>query len=224
MQYFKPSLTQPLVGQLLLAHGAGAGSHSEFMQATASLLAKQGIATWLFDFPYMQRMVDEGQRRPPDRMPKLLVAFKDAIANVGRSRDFDPSIGLYIGGKSMGGRVATYILTTEVLDEVKRAEPKLLINGGVVLGYPFRPPGKQSLRVEHFADIAKPVFIAQGERDAFGGRDLLSELSLPSLISSTVLPDGDHSFKPRKASGLTVEANIEQMVNEVKEWMCRLDN
>lgn len=220
MQCFQAIKAKPVKAQILLAHGAGAGSDSDFMQNTAVLLAEQGMSTWLFDFPYMKRMRAEGKRRPPDRMPKLLAAFKEAIEEVAASTDFDPDIGLYIGGKSMGGRVATHLLTQDLLGEIEAQHAKNVIKGGIILGYPFRPLGKKILRVEHFNDIARPVIIGQGERDAFGGSELLAELELPTDISAVILPDGDHSFKPRKASGETLQGNMESMVSSLKEWMC----
>lgn len=221
MQCFKSSKKRATVGQLLLAHGAGAGSQSDFMQRTAALMAERGVTTWLFDFPYMQRMIAEGKRRPPERMPKLQAAFNSVIDEVQLSPDYDPTMGLYIGGKSMGGRVATHLLTSEALQARKNDASTCSIKGGVILGYPFTPPGKQNLRTDHFEDIERPIIIAQGQRDVFGGEALVSELNLPESITTIVLPDGDHSFKPRKASGETLEGNMELMVNSALEWMCR---
>jgi len=221
MQCFKSSKQRATVGQILLAHGAGAGSQSDFMQRTATLMAEGGVTTWLFDFSYMQRMMAEGKRRPPDRMPKLQAAFNSAIDEVQLSPDYDATLGLYIGGKSMGGRVATHLLTSDVLQARKPDGSTCSIMGGVILGYPFTPPGKQNLRTEHFDDMARPVIIAQGQRDAFGGEALVSELNLPESITTIILPDGDHSFKPRKASGESLEGNMELMVNRALEWMCR---
>lgn len=218
MHFFKSTSQQPLIGQLLLAHGAGAGSQSAFMQNTATLLAAAGITTWLFDFDYMQRMTAEGGRRPPDRMPKLEVAFNTAIAEVFLSADFDSNLGLYIGGKSMGGRVATHLLSHKGLLEI---DDTAYIKGGVILGYPFIPVGKKAIRTEHFAEIGRPTLIVQGQRDVFGGETLITEINLAKLISVRILADGDHSFKPRKASGETLERNMQRMANNVVEWICQ---
>ena len=99
------------------------------------------------------------------------------------------------------------------------AEDNTLADGLVLLGYPFHPPGKpEKLRTEHFADITNPVLVNQGERDTFGGRDLVSSLSLPENFAVNWLSDGDHGFKPRKASGHTEEENWDKAINTISEF------
>ena len=220
MQCFSPPEGTAVKAQLVLAHGAGAGSQSDFMQQVGGLLAAAGITTWLFDFPYMQTMMNENKRRPPDRLPKLISSYQQVLKVIGKAAEYDPRLGLFLGGKSMGGRVATHLLTSEWLDSLN----SVTIKGAVVMGYPFTPPGKQVLRTEHFDDIQRPLFIAQGERDTFGGRDLIQELALPELIATCILEDGDHSLKPRKSSGLTHQRNLQIMVDKIQEWICQIPN
>ncbi|MFC3052179.1 alpha/beta fold hydrolase [Kordiimonas pumila] len=181
----------PEKATILLAHGAGAGSDSAFMTAFAIGLAKHGFETILFDFPYMAQMKREGKRRPPDKAPKLVSFYKEIITEVRAPH-------LIIGGKSMGGRIASMLL----------AQEPQIANGLLLLGYPFHPPGKpERLRTEHFPHIAAPTLIVQGERDTFGGKALVTQLGLPKNYSIYWCPDGDHSLKPRKASGYSEAGN-----------------
>ncbi|MDF2179399.1 alpha/beta fold hydrolase [Aliiglaciecola sp. CAU 1673] len=179
--------------KLLLAHGAGSGMHSDFMQQIAALIAAQGFDVYRFDFPYMQRAMQEGKRRPPDPMAKLEAAFMEAIAQLPKA------LSLFIGGKSMGGRVASMLL--------EQTQAK----GAICLGYPFHPPGKpDKLRTEHLRKARKPMLIIQGERDTFGNQQEVGAYDLAPCIEVKFLADGDHSFKPRKASGFTQEQHMQQ--------------
>jgi predicted alpha/beta-hydrolase family hydrolase len=115
---------------------------------------------------------------------------------------------LFIGGKSMGGRIASLIA-----DEAKVA-------GLVCLGYPFHPTGKpEQLRVEHLKSIRTPTLIVQGERDPFGTCDEVSKYKLSKRVRVHWLTDGDHSFKPRKASGRTLEENWEEGIDAVASFI-----
>ncbi len=189
---------------LVLAHGAGAGLDHPFMQAMAKGLAADGIKVVLFDFPYMQRARAENKKRPPDRMPALLEAMQAVI---------DGTEGpVFLGGKSMGARVAL-TLAAQMGERCK---------GALALGYPFHPPGKpERLRLEPFEGLAKPTLILQGERDTFGRRDEVAAYPLPANVRLHYLADGDHSFKPRKASGHSEADNlteaVAQMVAFIKE-------
>ena len=154
-------------GTIILAHGAGAGMDTPFMEAFATGLADRGFTVVRFNFPYMALRAEDGKKRPPDRAPKLLAAYEAAIEAV---RTDAP---LIIGGKSMGGRIATMLAAEK---------PSLGLSGVVCLGYPFHPPGKpEKLRTEHLPAIPVPTLIAQGERDPFGGTALWHEsLLVPS--------------------------------------------
>lgn len=185
---------------LVLAHGAGAGMETPYMNYMAAAAVAAGFRVVRFEFPYMTIRRQTGSRRPPDRAPKLLTAFAGVIHQFGQC----PVI---IGGKSMGGRMASLLA----------AEGSVGIDGVLCLGYPFRPPGKKMAapRTRHFKDIGVPVLICQGERDPFGGRDYVEGLNLPSNFTVHWLADGDHDFRPRKKSGLAVEQNWQSAMDAV---------
>jgi uncharacterized protein len=178
---------------VLLAHGAGQAMDSPFMTNFAAALAQASADTRVlrFEFPYMRDMRASGNRRAPDREAKLLECWREVVAS-------ECGAGaLYIGGKSMGGRMASL-----VADE-------LGVDGLICLGYPFHPPGKpEKLRTAHLADLATPALICQGERDTFGNRLEVDGYSLAQSIQLCWMPDGDHSFKPRKRSGFTESQNL----------------
>ncbi|NVJ50734.1 MAG: dienelactone hydrolase family protein [Gammaproteobacteria bacterium] len=178
---------------LLLAHGAGAGANSDFMQALRLAFEPSDIDLVRFEFGYMQQMTETGKRRPPSPFNQLIEQFSSVIAWCQEQT----SRPLWIGGKSMGGRVASHLLGTST------------VMGGIVYGYPFHPPGKpDKLRTEHLQQITKPLHIIQGERDTFGSAAEVSELTLDPGIELHWIPDGDHSFKPRKRSGYTLPSNL----------------
>ena len=174
----------------VFAHGAGAGMDHEFMQSVAKGLAFKGIRVIRFNFPYMIKRAEDGKRRPPDRAPKLLEAYQDIIEQCDADK-------LVIGGKSMGGRMASH------LSEVDK------VAAMACLGFPFHPPGKpEKYKGEHLAELQKPCLILQGERDTFGKREEFADFDLSDSIRVEFIPDGDHSFKPRKSSGYTELQNI----------------
>ena len=186
---------------IVLAHGAGAPMDTDFMNAFADALADRSLRVVRFEFPYMAAFRGSGKRRPPDRPPIL----RETWIQVVRSLDTDK---LVIGGKSMGGRIASLIA-----DEAG-------VSGLVCLGYPFHPPGTPDrLRTEHLQTLQTPTLILQGERDALGNRDEASGYDLSSQIEIRWLPDGDHSFKPRKASGRTAEENWQNGVELVDAFV-----
>jgi len=184
------------LAKLLLTHGAGAPIESEFMQLLSESLALKKVEVITFNFSYMQRQVDEGKKRPPSRAPILEDEFAQQInAAIG------DNIPLFIGGKSMGGRIATHLLANPLFKDK--------VSGAIAFGYPFHPPGKpEKLRTEHFASLHNPLLIIQGERDTFGNKGEIEALTLGQTVTVEYLSDGDHSFKPRKASGLTQQAHI----------------
>ncbi|MEW4531018.1 alpha/beta fold hydrolase [Maioricimonas sp. JC845] len=174
---------------IVLAHGAGAGMESDFMTFFAEHLAGAGLRVVRFEFPYMEQRRETGRKSPPNREPVLKETWLAVIQQLGAEN-------LVIGGKSMGGRIASLIA-----DEAGVA-------GLVCLGYPFHPVGKPDrLRVEHLRELSTPTLILQGERDTFGNREDVSGYELSQQIRVEWLPDGDHSFKPRKKSGATQEEN-----------------
>ncbi|MCF7496843.1 alpha/beta fold hydrolase [Vibrio sp. L5-1] len=185
----------------IFAHGAGAGMDHEFMQSVAKGLAFKGIRVIRFNFPYMIKRAEDGKRRPPDRAPKLLEAYQDIIEQCDADK-------LVIGGKSMGGRMASH------LSEVDK------VAAMACLGFPFHPPGKpEKYKGEHLAELQKPCLILQGERDTFGKREEFTDFDLSDSIRVEFIPDGDHSFKPRKSSGYTEQQNIALTVEKLSAFI-----
>jgi uncharacterized protein len=170
--------------RLLLAHGAGAGADSDFMQMLAAELCRHNIEICRFNFAYMQRFIASGKRSLPDKLPQLMQQFAAQLANC------STDLPLFISGKSLGARVASMLSAQRQVKAV------------FAFGYPFHPPKKHNWRTEHFSSLACPLFIAQGERDAFGSKAELAALSWPS-VQLHWLTDGDHDFKPRVKSGLS---------------------
>jgi predicted alpha/beta-hydrolase family hydrolase len=183
------------LGRLLFAHGAGAGQRSPFMRQFAASIASHGIQVLSIDFPYMQQMQEVGRRRPPPPVAQTLAQFSEWYALLSSLSDRP----LWVGGKSMGGRVATLLASKEACP------------GVMVAGYPFHPPkSPNKLRLDHWPDIACPMLVMQGERDPFGTREEVAEYPLPSNAQLAWLNDGDHDFKPRRSSGLTQTVLIDE--------------
>jgi uncharacterized protein len=197
---------QPSDAALLLAHGAGAGQHHKFMIGIAEAVAARGVDVVTFDFPYVHT-----RRKVPDRAPVLEAAFEHALgwtrekaAARGRSR-------VFIGGKSMGGRMATHLGARDV--------PGL--SGIVALGYPLRPPGKTgNERAAHLPAIKVPLLIVQGARDSFGSdddvRSAVAGMNPPPTI--VAVEGGDHSFAVRGRKPADVLSDVAE---EVFRWVSR---
>ena len=184
---------------LLLAHGAGAAMTSPFMERIARLLAERGLAVSRFEFVYMAGRRQVGKRRPPPRAERLVDEYRNAVTAV--SEKLRPKTKLLIGGKSMGGRVAS-LLADELFGEGR-------IGGLVCLGYPFHPPGKpEALRTAHLEHLHCPALIVQGERDPFGNRSEIEALELSPSIRFLWSGDGDHDLGPRGGSGFTRAGNL----------------
>src|SRR5690348_2891175 len=194
---------------LLLAHGAGGNQMSPFMVDYAKRLAERGIEVATFNFLY-----SEQKRRLPDRSDKLEACWRAMIA-AARSGALGPEIArarLAIGGKSMGGRIASQVAAAE-------AEG---IAGLVLLGYPLHPPGKpEQLRTKHLPAIAVPMLIVQGERDSFGTPDELRPVlrSLKAKADLFVVESGDHSFKVPKSAGTTQAQVHARVLDEIARWL-----
>jgi predicted alpha/beta-hydrolase family hydrolase len=202
------------LGLLVLAHGAGAGHFSPFMVAYATGLAARGYDVVTFNFPYM-----EARRRSPDRAPTLEDAFRRAIVGASRHRHVRARR-LFIGGKSMGGRIATHLAAAP--DAWPDAPP---LNGAMVFGYPLKPPGGpgRADRVSHLEKIRVPTLIVQGTRDSFGGPDEIRAALMPSApIDILPVEGGDHSFKVPKSSGRDQNQVHEAILDAVVAWMRRV--
>ncbi|MDK1492679.1 alpha/beta hydrolase [Sinorhizobium sp. 7-81] len=195
---------------ILLAHGAGAPMDSASMTATAKALADAGLRVARFEFAYMAaRRTSEG-RKPPPRAETLKPEYEAAIAALGATGP------LVIGGKSMGGRVASMIA-----DDL---HPSGKIAGLLCLGYPFHPPAKpEQLRTKHLVDLKTPTLICQGTRDEFGTREDVAGYTLSDAIEILWLEDGDHDLKPRKSvSGFSAADHLKTMAEGVAAWTGRL--
>ena len=195
------------VAGLVLAHGAGGGQRSRFMIDASQALAARGIATATFDFPYMA-----AGRSMPDKGPVLESAWRDAIA-AARAHPALGTLPLFIGGKSMGGRIASQVAAQRIDD----------ISGLIFLGYPLHPPGRPEQRRDaHLSDIREPMLFVQGTRDLFGTADEIRAL-LPRLAGRAELfevNDGDHSFKVRvKTAGRKQDAVFDDIFGAVERFI-----
>jgi uncharacterized protein len=197
---------------LVLAHGAGAAMDSAWMERMCALLAEdpRGIRTARFEFAYMAAR-REGRRRPPPRADTLLDEYRAAV------RQVTEAVGgpVAIGGKSMGGRVASMV-ADGLHDEG-------LVTGLVCLGYPFHPPGRpENLRTAHLEHLATPTLICQGTRDPFGTRDEVPGYALSPRIRVQWIEDGEHELKPRaKVTGRTHAQNLAEAADAVADFLRR---
>ena len=190
---------------VVLAHGAGAPMDSPFLAEVAAGLGGRGVRVVRFEFPYMARRRSEGRKTPPDRAPVLLDTWRQVIA------DLAPAGRLVIGGKSMGGRMASLLA-----DETGVA-------GLLVFGFPFHAPGKDAAdRIGHLAALATPTLIVQGTRYTLGSRDEVAGYALSPAVRLHWIEDGDHSLKPRKASGLSPDEAMTQAVDAAAGFVLSL--
>ena len=192
---------------LVLAHGAGAGQKSAWMVKAAQALAERGITVATFDFPYMQ-----AGKSVPDRAPVLEESWRAAFAEATAAKAVpsNRSRGVFIGGKSMGGRIATHIAAQGVEG----------IAGVVLLGYPLHPPGQPAKRRDaHLPQIKEPLLFIQGSADTFGTGDEIRSL-LPTMQNATLhlIDGGDHSFKVRGGAA-KVAAAFDEAIATVAEWI-----
>lgn len=189
---------------LILGHGAGAGHDSPFMIAYGTELAALGFSTVTFNFLYIEQ-----RRRVPDRRPALEACYQAVIDRV-RAEVPAAQRALFIGGKSMGGRIATYVATS----------PEAGLAGVVLLGYPLHPPGRPDERRDaHLPEVAAPMLFVQGSRDAFGTPAELEAVMplLGGLASLHVVSGGDHSFKVAKAGQqgqALVHAGVQRVITD----------
>jgi uncharacterized protein len=191
---------------LILGHGAGAGQNSPFMVKFATALASRGIETITFNFAYT-----EAGRRLPDRNDRLEAAWRRMIAAY-RNGEIGARGRLAIGGKSMGGRIASQVAAADGDG----------IAGLVFLGYPLHPPGRpDKLRSAHLPQIRAPMLFVQGSRDTFGTREELAPIleTLHAPAELCVVEDGDHSFKVRKSAPLSQAAVFDFILDAVERWL-----
>src|SRR5688572_8229863 len=180
----------------VFAHGAGAGQHHPFMAGVSRAIAVHGIDVVTFDFPYKRL-----QKAAPDRPPVLEQSFREAVA---AARGWSAAPALFIGGKSMGGRMATH-LAAQGLESLA---------GVVCFGYPLHPPGKpEQLRIAHLPSITVPVLLIQGERDAFGTpAELRPHLqAMKAEVQLHVMPRGDHSLGVRGKTPAETQSELAEI-------------
>ena len=191
---------------VLLAHGAGAPMDSASMNAAAKALAEQGLRVARFEFAYMASRRTAAGKKPPPRAESVIPEYQAAIEALGAKGR------LIIGGKSMGGRVASMIA-----DELFAAGR---VAGLLCLGYPFHPLGKPGqLRTRHLEDMQVPALIVQGTRDQMGTREEVAGYALSPAIRILWLEDGDHDLRPRKAvSGFSAADHLKTMAGAVKAF------
>lgn len=185
---------------VVFAHGAGADKSHEFMETVSKALNAQQINVLRFNFSYMDVRIAEGNRRPPDRMPKLLQCFETVIACL------DTHLPIFLAGKSMGGRVAATLA----------GDTSLNVQGVMCLGYPFHPQKKpEKLRLAPLQETLKPILILQGDRDALGSQEEILTYEFSDLCRCIFFNDGDHNLKPRVKSGFTHQQHIKTAVKEM---------
>jgi predicted alpha/beta-hydrolase family hydrolase len=191
---------------LILAHGAGADMDHPFLSFVHEALAQRGIITVKFNFPYT-----EAGRKAPDHPQRLARTWRAIIQ---RARQDAKPGALFLGGKSMGGRIVSELVAS--------GEPA---SGLVFLGYPLHPPGRpDSLRSKHLTGIPCPMLFIQGSRDSLCNLDTLRGVlpKLPAAVKLHVIQDGDHSFKVPKRAGRTEQQVWDEIVEVMASWLFSL--
>ena len=189
----------------VLAHGAGAGMHHPFMHAVAVELAERGIATFRYQFPYM-----EARKKRPDA-PKI--AHATVRAAVAAAARLAPKLPLIAGGKSFGGRMTSQAQAASPLSDVK---------GLALLGFPLHPPGAPSdERGEHLVDVQVPMLFLQGARDEFASLDLLQPLvkRLAPRAALCLVDQADHSFHVPARTGKKDADTRREMLDVLSAWI-----
>ena len=185
---------------VILAHGAGQGIHSPFMRFFHEALPARGLLSAQFNFEYIDK-----RRKVPDPQPKMQALYREMVEHVAHTHHPRK---IFIGGKSMGGRVASYI-----------AADTPGVQGLIFLGYPLHPPGKQDqLRDAHLYDTPKPMLFLSGTKDTFAERKLLERVIHRIGDRATLVwtEGGDHSLKVGRASG---NATLERAADEIGSWI-----
>ena len=188
---------------VVLAHGAGSGMRSDFMTFMAEGLAEADMLCLRFEFPYMQ-----AGRKAPDKAPVLESAYADVARHARLLAGDRP---LVLGGKSMGGRIAS--------QAVAAGAPA---DGLVFHGYPLHPPGRpERLRIAHWPDVKVPMLFVEGTRDPFCPLDTLARVQEETGVDAevVVIDDGDHSFKVRKSSGRGTPEAWREAVDRTASWI-----
>jgi predicted alpha/beta-hydrolase family hydrolase len=190
---------------VVLAHGAGVPMDAPFMATFAAGIAKRGLRVARFEFPYMQRQRREGKRFPPSPAPILVERYLAVVGALGGGA------GLVIGGKSLGGRIATLIAN------------QVGAKGVVCLGYPFHPPEKpEKIRIEYLKNITAPTLILQGADDPFGAPDEVAGYGLPDNVKVTWLDGADHHLVVTDDAEDNDEQNWAEGADAIAEFVTAL--
>jgi uncharacterized protein len=190
---------------LILGHGAGAGIRSDFMEFVASELATRAVRVTRFNFAYV-----EARKKTPDRQPVLEDTYAAVVEHVRRE---ERPQRLFLGGKSLGGRIASHVVAGG-----------LAADGLVFLGYPLHPPGRPDrLRSAHLNEISVPMLFVEGTRDPFCPLDTLEKVraDFTAPVEIAVIDGGDHSLRVRKSSGRSTEEAWGEAVEQVADWIRR---
>ena len=199
------------VATLVLGHGAGAPMDSPFMEQISGYLTNQSITVARFEFDYMAQRRTGGSKRPPPKAERLIASFAGILAEIGPQA----TTPIFIGGKSMSGRIAAMLAGDP--ETAKSAR------GVVCLGYPLHPIGKpEQLRLDPLTKAGLPILICQGDRDEFGNRAEFERVSLPQQVEITWLEDGNHDFGPRGRSPATKKGNLEQAARSTRAFIDRV--
>jgi uncharacterized protein len=190
---------------LILGHGAGAGIRSDFMEFVASELAARAVRVMRFNFAYI-----EARKKTPDRQPVLEATYGAVVDHVRRE---ERPQRLFLGGKSLGGRIASHVVAGG-----------LAADGLVFLGYPLHPPGRPDrLRSAHLNQISVPMLFVEGTRDPFCPLETLEKVraDFTAPVEIAVIDNGDHSLRVRKSSGRSTEEAWGEAVEQVANWIKR---
>jgi hypothetical protein len=202
---YPAGFTAGRVPGVILAHGAGNDMTNPLLVAVHEGLARHGYLSVKFNFPYTEQ-----GRRAPDPVPVLEACYRSLIAAVRTDEALRPPR-LVIGGKSLGGRIASQL-----------AAQGVAIDGVLLLGYPLHPPGKaEKLRVEHLTRITVPMLFFAGTRDPLCTLELLRQTlkQLGAPVTLHVIAEGDHSFVVPKRTGRTQENVYEEIITVSSTWL-----
>lgn len=198
--FLKPSDARLL---LVFAHGAGAGMRHPFMETVSQRLAENGIATFRYQFPYMEKKSGR-----PDPQPMLLATVRSAVT---AAKVAGGALPMIVGGKSMGGRMSSLAAAKEPLSGV---------SGLVFFGFPLHPPGKPGVeRAKHLPAVTVPMLFLQGTRDKLADLALLRPIcnAIP-LAKLTIIEGADHSFHMPKKAGISDDEALNMLVQTVIDW------
>lgn len=225
----KLDLVEQAKALIVFSHGAGADLNHEFISSFSQLLNQQRLSVLRFNFPYMDKRAQDGKRRPPDRMPKLIARYLEVLSAV------DTKLPVFLVGKSMGSRVAATIASDLLHNELGEKMLSQLgqdigitdietlvgkVSGVVALGYPFHPITKpENTRLAPLQESSKPVLICQGQRDKLGSQEEVETYPLPASCRVEYFIDGDHDLKPRVKSGFNQQQHLDKAAVLISEFI-----